>query len=179
MIPCYVSGAGLFATDATRAFKTRVIGWLEESALGYDTRYRYYRQRFPRLDPAALARLVCDPIERYDPDWPAYCASTRLPEPEALARFVAERDARFREQARVAIYCFDEAGLGSGINAMRFLHAGKPLLGFYCAEEARRRVNLANVLQLAIEFPRLVKLAAYRAPEEITARLAAWLAELK
>lgn len=169
----------MFATDATRAFKTRVIGWLEESGLGYDTRYRYYRERFPRLDPAALARLVCDPIEGYDPDWPAYRAGAGLSEPEALARFVTERDARFREEARVAIYCFDEAGIGSGINAMRFLHAGKPLLGFYCAEAARRRVNLTNVLQLGIEFPRLVKLAAYRTPEEITARLAEWLADLK
>ena len=63
MIPCYVSGAGMFATDATRGFKALVIGWLETTGLGYDTRYRYYRARFPELAAERLARLVCDPIE--------------------------------------------------------------------------------------------------------------------
>lgn len=179
MIPCYVSGAGMFAGDATRSFKTLVIGWLESSGLGYDTRYRYYRRQFPELEPARLARLVCDPIEYYDREWPAYRAGAGLPEAEALARFVAERDARFRGEARVAIYCFDEAGIGSGVNAMRFLHAGKPLLGFYARDEARRRVNLTNVLQLGVEFPDRVRLAAYRTPEEITARLAEWLPVLE
>ena len=47
MIPCYVSGAGMFATDATRVFKTLVIDWLEASGLGYDTRYLHYRAQFP------------------------------------------------------------------------------------------------------------------------------------
>jgi hypothetical protein len=42
---------------------------------------------------------------------------------QTLARFVAERDDHFRRNARVAIYCFDEAGFGSGINAM-LLHPG-------------------------------------------------------
>ena len=50
-IPCYVSGAGLFASDATRNFKTPVITWLEESGLGYDTRYRYYRGQFAESKP--------------------------------------------------------------------------------------------------------------------------------
>jgi hypothetical protein len=89
MIACYVSGAGLFATDATRAFKTLVIGWLETSGIGYDTRYRYYRAQFPDVEPTRLARLVCDPIERYDRDWPAYRACSAQPEPQTLARFVA------------------------------------------------------------------------------------------
>jgi len=168
----------MFASDATRSFKTLVISWLEESGLGYDTRYRYYRRQFSELEPAALARLACDPIEYYDKDWPAYRLAAGVPEQEALARFVVERDARFRDEARVAIYCFDEAGIGSGINAMRFIHAGKPILGFYAAEEIKRRVNLTNVLQLAVEFPEQVQLAAYRGPEEITARLAEWLPEL-
>ncbi|HEU0199730.1 MAG TPA: hypothetical protein VFR86_04780 [Burkholderiaceae bacterium] len=140
----------MFATDATRDFKTLVIGWLEASGLGYGTRYRYYRAQFPELDPARLARLVCDPIERYDREWPAHQARYGLPESEALAHFVAEQDSRFRREARVGIYCFDEAGIGSGINAMRFLHEGKPLFGFYAAQEERRRVNLTNVLQLAL-----------------------------
>jgi hypothetical protein len=178
VIPCYVSGAGMFATDATRDFKTLVIRWLEVSGLGYDTRYRYYRAQFPEFDPARLARLVCDPIERYDRGWPAYRASSGLPEPETLARFVAERDGRFRRDARVAIYCFDEAGIGSGINAMRFINEGKPVLGFYAAEAVRRRVNLTNVLQLVAESPAQVRLAAYRAPEDVTARLAEWLSAL-
>lgn len=179
MIPCYVSGAGMFAGDATRSFKTLVIGWLETTGLGYDTRYRYYRARLPELGTERLARLVCDPIEYYDKDWPAYRAAAGLPEADALARFVMERDGFFRDEAAVAIYCFDEAGIGSGVNAMRFLQAGKPLLGFYAANEANRRVNLTNVLQLGVEFPRLVRLAAYRAPEEITERLAEWLAVLE
>lgn len=179
MIPCYVSGAGIFAGEATRNFKTLVIQWLEASGLGYDTRYRYYRGRFPELAPEPLTRLVCDPIERYDRDWPAYRAGLGHSGPEALARFVVERDGRFRDEARVAIYCFDEAGIGSGINAMRFIHAGKPVLGFYATDEAKRRVNLTNVLQLEVEFPGLVRLAAYRAPEEITARLAEWLTALR
>ena len=165
----------MFATDATRDFKTLVIGWLEASGLGYDTRYRYYRAQFPEFDPTRLARLVCDPIERYDRDWPAYRARSGLPEPETLARFVAERDGQFREEARVAICCFDEAGIGSGINAMRFIHEGKPMFGFYAAEEARRRVNLTNVLQLEVEFPAQVRLAAYCVPEDVTAQLTEWL----
>ncbi|MBI2297217.1 MAG: hypothetical protein HYU76_14550 [Betaproteobacteria bacterium] len=178
MIPCYVSGAGIFAGEATCGFKTLVIGWLETSGLGCDTRYRYYRARFPELAAERLARLVCDPIEHYDRDWPAYRAGAGLPEAAALARFVAERDARFRGEAAVAIYCFDEAGIGSGINVMRFLQAGKPVLGFYSADPRKRRVNLTNVLQLALEFPEKVKLSAYGAPAEITERLAQWLGEL-
>ena len=178
VIPCYVGGAGMFATDATRDFKTLVIGWLEASGLGYDTRYRYYRTQFPEFEPARLARLVCDPIERYDRDWPAYRARSGLPEPQTLARFVAERDGQFRREARVAIYCFDEAGIGSGINAMRFIHEGKPVLGFYAANSARRRVNLTNVLRLEAEFPAQVGLAAYCSPEDVIARLAEWLSAL-
>lgn len=175
MIPCYVSGAGMGATGTTRDFKTLVIEWLEASGMGYDTRYRYYRAQLPEFESAPLARLVCDPIERYDRDWPGYRAKSGLSEPQALARFVAERDDRFRREARVAIYCFDEAGIGSGINVMRFLHEGKPVLGFYAVDPTRRRVNLTNVLQLEVQFPVQVKLAAYRAPADITARLAGWL----
>lgn len=177
-IPCYVGGAGMFASEATRSFKTLVINWLEESRLGYDTRYRYYRKQLAELEPAELARLVCDPIEQYDKDWPAYRAAAGVPEQHALARFVLERDAGFRDEARVAIYCFDEAGIGSGINAMRFIHAGKPVFGFYAAEETRRRINVTNVLQLALEFPDRMRFAVYRRSEDITGQLAAWLKEL-
>lgn len=175
---CYVSGAGMFAGAATRDFKSMVILWLETSGLGFDTRYRYYRSRFPDVPAPELAHKVCDPVEYYDPDWTAYRAARRgegLDDDQALTRFVLERDARFRAAAEVAVYCFDEAGIGSGINAMRFIQAGKPVLGFYAAQAARRRVNLTNVLQLAAEFPRQVRLAAYRDPDEITARLAHWL----
>jgi hypothetical protein len=179
VIPCYVSGAGMFATDTTRDFKTLVIGWLEANGLGYDTRYRYYRAQLPEFDSVRLVRLVCDPIEGYDRDWPAYCARSGLSEARALARFVAERDDEFRREAHVAIYSFDEAGIGSGINVMRFLHEGKPVLGFYAAEAAKCRINLTNVLQLEVEFPGRIKLAAYSAPTDVTTQLAEWLSTLE
>lgn len=175
MIPCYVSGAGMFAGAATHRFKTKVIGWLEESGLGYDTRYRYYRGQFPELVPARLARLVCDPIEYYDKEWPQYRARGRAPEDVLLTQFVTARDARFRAEAQAAIYCFDEAGLGSGINIMRFLRAQTPLLGFYAGDPAKRRINMTNVLQLEQEFPQQVRLAAYETAEDITGRLGDWL----
>jgi hypothetical protein len=178
MVSCYVSGAGMFATDATRDFKTLVIGWLEASGLGYDTRYRHYRGQFPELAPAQLARLVCDPLEHYDKEWPLHRSRGGRSETAVLTQFVMERDDRFRAEAQVAIYCFDEAGIGSGINVMRFLHAKKPLLGFYAADPAKRRVNLANVLQLEREFPDEVRLAAYQAPEDITGYLGEWLPAL-
>ena len=120
MIPCYVSGKGMYATVTTWAFKTAVIEALESSLLGYDTRYRYYRTQFPDMDALELARLICDPIEYYDKDWPAYRAGDgmRLPLVEAATRFMLERDHLFRTEAQAAIYCFDEAGFGSGINVI-------------------------------------------------------------
>ena len=161
----------------THRFKTLVIGWLETSGLGYDTRYRHYRAQFPELAPARLARLVCDPIEYYDREWAAQGGGAAA-DAARLTRFVRERDARFRAEAAVAIYCFDEAGIGSGINVMRFLQARKPVLGFYAADPAKRRVNLTNVLQLEEDFPDRLRLAAYGTAEEITARLGAWLSAL-
>ena len=168
----------MFAEAATHRFKTVVIGWLESSGLGYDTRYRYYRAQFPELGPAQLARLVCDPIEYYDKEWAAQGGRGAAAEAAQLTRFVRERDARFRAEARAAIYCFDEAGIGSGINVMRFLQARKPVFGFYAADPARRRINLTNVLQLELEFPERVRLAAYETPEDITGRLGEWLPAL-
>ena len=180
MIPCYVSGAGMFAGDTTRNFKTLVIEWLEETGIGYDTRYRYYRSQFPELALRQLARKVCDPVEYYDRDWPAWRAAHAAPDDEpALARFIVERDGSFRGEAQVAIYCFDEAGIGSGINVMRFIQHGKPVFGFYAAEPSRRKVNLTNVLQLAVEFPGQVLLASYRQPEDITVQLGVWLRALR
>lgn len=168
----------MFAGAPTHRFKTLVIGWLETTGLGYDTRYRHYRAQFPELEPARLARLVCDPIEYYDKEWAAQCARGAAADAAQLTRFVRERDARFRAEATLAIYCFDEAGMGSGINVMRFLQAKKPVLGFYEADPGERRVNLTNVLQLEQEFPARVRLAAYRTAEEITARLEKWLPAL-
>lgn len=168
----------MFAGEPTWSFKTLVIGWLERSGLGYDTRFRYYRAQFPELGAEDLVRRVCDPIEFYDRDWPAYRDAkirTGLPEAEVLAEFVLERDARFRNDADAAIYCFDEAGIGSGINVMRFIYAGKPVLGFYSALDGKRQVNLTNVLQLRLEFPQQVRLATYQTPDDITTRLGSWL----
>jgi hypothetical protein len=181
VIPCYVSGAGMLASETTWSFKTLVIGWLERSGLGYDTRFRYYRAQFPQLSAEDLARQVSDPIEFYDRDWPAYRdaeAGSGLPEEEALAKFVLERDARFRNDADAAIYCFDEAGVGSGINVMRFVYAGKPVLGFYSVHPGVSRINLTNVLQLGLEFPDRVWLAAYRTGDDIMTQLGRWLPRL-
>ncbi len=172
MVPCYVSGKGMFATSLTRAFKTLVILHLEDTGLGCDTRYRYYRSRLPAMPPAALAALVCDPLEYYDPDWPGYLQEyrDRLPEQEIVARFMLERDRRFRSEARAAVVCYDEAGFGSGVNAMRFIAAGKPIIGFYRPAAVRDK-NFASVLQLGVEYPNLVTLLAYSSPREIIAEL--------
>ena len=86
-----------------------------------------------------------------------------------------ERDARFRQEAQVAIYCYDEAGFGSGLNTMRFLQAEKPILGFYHAEIKQQGVNINNILQLAIDFPTLVTLVGYQSLDDIASTLLAWL----
>jgi len=179
-IPCYVSGKGMYASDATWNFKVAVITTLEESGLGYDTRFRYYRDRFPNLSTSDLARKICDPIEYYDTDWPAYfeSASESQTEAEAATRFMLERDMRFQDTARAAIYCFDEAGLGSGINCMRFLNAGKPILGFYRPSHLARGVNLSNILQLSLEAPNLVHLEVYSDPNKLSEYVITWLKAL-
>ena len=65
----------MYATDTSLDFKVAVIGLLEVSGLGYDTRFRYYRRQFPELAPAALARKVCEPIDYYYRFWPAWRAA--------------------------------------------------------------------------------------------------------
>lgn len=177
MIPCYVSGKGMHATTTTWTFKTLVIETLEVSGLGYDTRYRYYRRQFPDMPRADLARLVCDPIEYYDLDWPAWRAARGNDVDELLAvtEFMLERDHRFRAEAAVAIYCYDEAGFGSGVNSMRFLTAGKPVLGFYDGARGAAGLNFSNVLQLGLDYPDLFTLLPYRDPDEIPAQVRAWL----
>jgi len=179
-IPCYVSGKGMHATDRTRQFKVEVIEILESTGRGYDTRYRYYRQQFPDMDSRALARLVCDPIEYYDKDWLAYRAAHigGQDEDEVITTFVMERDALFRRQAQAAIYCYDEAGFGSGLNSLRLLMEDKPILGVYNPEVKDHGVNLHNILQLGVEFPRLVTLVHYSTGVEIRPKLLAWLEEV-
>jgi hypothetical protein len=145
--------------------------------VGYDTRYRYYQQQFPTMAPSALAQMICDPIEYYDLDWEVYQAAHGAGgEADAvLTAFMLERDARFRQEAQVAIYCYDEAGFGSGLNTMRFLQAEKPILGFYHAEIKQQGVNLHNILQLAIDFPTRVTLVCYQSLDDIGSTLLAWL----
>jgi hypothetical protein len=176
-IPCYVSGKGMYATDRTRQFKATVIEQLEATGIGYDTRYRYYQRQFPTMAPSALAQMICDPIEYYDLDWQAYQAANRAGcnVDHVLTAFMLERDARFRQDAQVAIYCYDEAGFGSGLNTMRFLQAEKPILGFYHAEIKQQGVNLNNILQLAIDFPALVTLVGYQNLDDIGSTLLTWL----
>ncbi len=176
-IPCYVSGKGMFATHPTWVFKTRVIEILESTGLGYDTRYRYYASLFPERPRAELARLVCDPMEYYDPDWPAYRSGpgAAYDETEAATRFMLERDHRFIDEAEVAIVAFDEAGFGSGVNCMRFLTTGRRLLGFYDPERLAPRLNPSNILQLALDYPDLVTLVRQADPGRLEEIVRAWL----
>jgi len=181
MIPCYVTGKGMHASATTWSFKTGIIAMLEQTGLGFDTRYRYYRTKFPDLDAMELARLICDPMEYYDPDWPAY-RDRRAPErgeEQAATEFMLGLDNRFRDEARAVIACYDEAGFGSGVNAMVFLQGGKPLLGFYNRQSLAPTTNLSNILQLGLAYPELVTLHEYHDPDEIPAVAKTWLENLR
>jgi hypothetical protein len=180
-IPCYVSGKGMHATDRTKQFKIEVIQILETTGLGFDTRYRYYRQQFPGMALPELARMVCDPIEQYDRDWPDYLAAhgAGRDEDDVITAFVMARDALCRREAQAAIYCYDEAGFGSGLNTMRFILESKPLLGFYNPAIKAMGVNVHNVLQLQLAYPDLVTLAPYHALAEVRPALVGWLQELQ
>ena len=180
MIPCYVSGKGMHATEITWSFKTSVIQTLEETGLGYDTRFEYYRKQFPDMQTEQLARMICDPMEYYDLDWDDYRALNKraMSKEEMATRFMLERDTIFQNKAQAIIYCFDEAGFGSGVNVMRFLMDRKPILGFMNAEQAHKSLNVSNVLQLKAQFPELIHLIEYRSLEEIQQHVTQWLREL-
>lgn len=181
MIPCYVSGKGMHAGQSTWDFKTTVMKALEEAGLGYDTRYRYYRQQFPDMPADEFARMVCDPIEYYDKDWPAWRELHKgefSNADELVTAFFLERDRRFQQEAQVAVYGFDEAGFGSGVNVMRFISAGKPILGFYNPDTRHQRLNIHNVIQLEMEYPHLVTLQRYHSVNEIIERVVNRLSEL-
>lgn len=168
-LPCYVSGKGMHATDTTWSFKTSIIATLEDSGLGYDTRYHYYQQQFPEMNSSELARMICDPMENYDKNWPSYREGHRheMDEARLATAFMLELDNRFRDEAQLAITCYDEAGFGSGINAMVFLQAGKPILGFYSRQQLGKTLNLSNILQLEIAYPDLFTLYEYQHSNEI------------
>ncbi len=180
MIPCYVGGRGKSARASTRDFKVAVFEFLESTGLGYDTRYRYYRRQYPDLSREDFARMVCDPIEGYDKDWPNYRdrRSGSMSEERLLTAFVLEKDQAFRDEARAAIICYNEAGLGTGINSMRLLADGKPLIGFFLRDPTRGPVNVQNILQLELLYPSLVTLVSYDDLNEVTQRLTQWLTEL-
>jgi len=181
MIPCYISGKGMYASETTWDFKTAVIEMLESSGLGYDTRFRYYREKFPEKNSADLARLVCDPVEYYDPDWPVYWANKKdegKDQETVLTEFMLRLDNMFRRNAKVAIFCFDEAGFGSGINTMRFIYEKKPILGFYNPDLRKRDVNLSNIVQLEVEYPKLVTLVQYEHLDHIREALNSWLKKM-
>ena len=180
MIPCYVSGKGMHATDATWQFKITVMALLQQSGLGYDTRHRYYRNQFPAMPDDEFARMVCDPIEYYDKDWPDWKLENRHRfenEDECITAFFLERDLGFQAEAKVAIFGFDEAGFGSGVNVMRFITADKPVLGFYNPDLYRKGHNIHNVIQLAMNYPEQVTLHRYHHVDEITAQVVAWLGD--
>jgi hypothetical protein len=170
----------MHASSPTWNFKTAIIEMLETTGLGYDTRYRYYQGQFPAMDRQSLARLICDPMEYYDRDWPGY-RDRRLPdcsEEQAATEFMLRLDNRFRDEAEAVIACYDEAGFGSGVNAMVFLQAGKPLLGFYNRERLAATINLSNLLQLQLAYPGQAELYEYQTPEEISEVARAWLERL-
>ena len=177
MVPCYISGKGLHATQTTWEFKETVIEYLESCGLGYDTRFHHYRNEFPDMDIKRLARLICDPIEYYDRGWAVYWANKKdgRERDDVLTEYMWHLDERFQAESRVGIVCFDEAGLGTGINAMRFLTRNKPLLGFYNMSLRRFGVNVSNILQLKLEFPGLVTLHQYQTQEEVRKVVGDWL----
>jgi hypothetical protein len=180
MIPCYVGGKGKGAQASTVDFKVAVFELLESTGLGYDTRYRYYRGRYPDMDQAHFARMVCDPIEGYDKEWPDYRARHRgsMGEDMLLTRFVLERDQGFRNEARAAIICYNDAGLGTGINSLQLLADRKPLLGFFRRDPPRGSVNVQNILQLELLYPSLVTLVRYDDLQEVFENLKRWLIKL-
>lgn len=118
-----------------------VFELLESTGLGYDTRYRYYRRQYPDMSREDFARMVCNPIEGYDTDWPDYRErrAGSMSKELSLTAFVLERDQAFRDEARAAIICYNEAGLGTGINSMQLLAEGKPLIGFFFVTRRRDR----------------------------------------
>ncbi len=178
MIPCYVSGKGMHATDATWRFKTTVMATLQSSGLGYDTRYHYYRKQFPEMPADEFSRMVCDPVEYYDKAWSAWQVEQKdhfANADELVTAFFLERDRGFQAEAEVAIFGFDEAGFGSGVNVMRFIHAGKPVLGFYNPDNTQTGHNIHNVMQLALDYPESVTLYRYRDVDEISRQVVAWL----
>jgi len=181
MIPCYVTGKGMHASATTWSFKTGIIAMLEDSGLGFDTRHHYYRQQFPDMDNMELARLICDPMEYYDKDWPTFRdqRATDCSEEQAATEFMLHLDNRFRDQSRAVIACYDEAGFGSGVNAMVFLQAGKPILGFYNRSSLGKGINLSNILQLGIAYPELFTLHEYQHPDEIPDIARTWLENLR
>lgn len=167
----------MFATATTWDFKMAVVGMLEETSLGYDTRYRYYRRQFPELTSENVAQMICDPIENYDRDWRQWRVAQRqeVDEQTLITRFFLERDSQFRNEAQVAIICLDEAGFGSGVNVMRFIKAGKPVLGFYRDTTEINGVNIGNFIQLQIEYPQLIHIFAYQHIEDVLSEVRRWL----
>lgn len=180
MIPCYVSGKGMHATETTWEFKTYVIGLLAKHKRGYDTRYRYYESQFPNIPKDKLARMICDPVEYYDKQWPGFRDKHIHQKDEWLlaTEFMLGLDLNFQNEARCAIYCYDEAGFGSGVNSMRFLYAEKPIIGFYNPRIGKIKKNLSNFLQLQITHPHLVTLCPYQSIGEIEKPLLQWLKKL-
>jgi hypothetical protein len=158
-----------------------VFELLESTGLGYDTRYRYYRQQYPDMTREQFARMVCDPIEAYDKDWPDYRARHRgsMSKDALLTAFVLEKDQAFRNEASAAIICYNEAGLGTGINSMLLLADGKPLIGFFLRDPTVGPVNVQNILQLEFLYPSLVTLVPYDDLEEVAQSLTQWLGNLR
>ena len=94
-----------------------------------------------------------------------------------LTEFMLAKDDGFRSEAKVALYCYDEAGFGSGVNTMRFLYENKPILGFYNPDVMQHR-NINNIQQLQIHFPEMVTLVEYSTIDFVISYSEQWLTAL-
>ncbi|TPW09429.1 MAG: hypothetical protein FD130_2528, partial [Halothiobacillaceae bacterium] len=98
---------------------------------------------------------------------------------EVLTEYMLLLDNRFRREAELALVCFDEGGLGTGINVMRFVQMNKPILGFYNPVIKKHGVNVNNILQLKLEYPTLVTLHQYHDWSDIQGSVVAYLRNFK
>ena len=178
-VACYVGGKGMFASEPTWSFKVSVFKCLRETQLGYDCRHRYYRALFPDMPDNEFDRMVCDPIEYYDPDWTTQRAQYDDENADAMAitRFWLQRDLAFQAQATVGIFGLDEPGFGTAINIARFLDNKKPVSGFYNPALSKKSTqhNFHNLLQLTITHPTLFSLNPYEDENDLRQQLTAQL----
>jgi len=178
-IPCYIGGKGMYATNETWLFKTTLFKLLRDTKLGFDTRHQYYRDQFPDMQDKEFDRMVCDPIEYYDPDWKKQTHSKETIDKEVV-KFWLERDLQFQKQATIGVFGLNEPGFGTAINISRFLHNNKPVIAFIRLESGSNNThNVHNIMQLEITHPHLFSLHQYNTETELTKKLTRLLLKRK